>query len=118
MKNYIMISLLSVFFVTTSCVQKTTHQKVVFNLDVKGIKNIKKVGLRGEKPLGWNFDTEMKLGKDSIYSATIDFETGYKFVQYKFTINEEFELKDKENRRAYFNSKGITTVLEKFEIVK
>ena len=69
---------------------------MIFNLDVKGIKNIKKVGLRGEKPLGWNFYTEMKLGKDSIYSAIIDFESGYKFVQYKFTINEEFELKDKE----------------------
>ncbi len=93
----------------TSCVQKTYKKTIVFTVDVSKISNIKTVGIRGEKPLDWNFDNEMiVVKKDSLYTITKTYETGYKFVETKFTVNGEFELKDKDNRRVYFSAKDTT----------
>jgi putative oxidoreductase len=95
--------------ISTSCVQKTNKQTVVFNLDVKGIKGIKNVGIRGiDKPLSWDYDSEMKIGKDSIYTASIAYETGYKYTEVKFIINGDFELKGQPNRRIVFDKSGLT----------
>lgn len=117
MKNIFIIIALGL--ITSSCVQKTYQRKITFNLDVKGMKNVYKVGIRGEnKPLNWKQDSEMKIGKDSIYTSTITFETGYKFVQYKFTVNDEFEFKEQDNRRIYFVENGTTIVNAKFNVLK
>jgi len=96
---------------TTSCVQKSYKRTVVFTLDVSTIKNIKKVGIRGnDRPLSWDTDTEMKaLKKDSLYQIAITGETGYKFTEVKFVVNDTFELQNKENRRVYFDEKKDTT---------
>lgn len=102
------IAFLSIAF-ASSCVQESHQRTVVFQLDVKGIKNIKTVGIRGNNPLNWNSDYEMVKGKDSMYSATISGETGYLFTNVKFTINGEFELVDKPNRKVYFDTKKDTT---------
>jgi putative oxidoreductase len=109
MKHYKLIFAFLYIAFTCSCVQESHLRTVVFQLDVKGIKNIKTVGLRGENPLNWNSDYEMVIGKDSIYSATISGETGYLFTNVKFTINGEFELVDKPNRKVYFDTKKDTT---------
>jgi hypothetical protein len=95
----------------TSCVQKTYKRTVVYTLDVSKIKNIKKVGIRGnDKPLSWDNDTEMKeIKKDSLYQTTITTNTGYKFTEVKFVVNEQFELENKENRRVIFDAKKDTT---------
>lgn len=108
MKKYIvLLGLLSL--ITTSCVQKTNKQTVVFNLDVKGIKAIKNVGIRGiDKPLSWDNDYEMRIGKDSIYTANITYETGYKYTEIKFAVNGDFELKGQPNRRIVFEKSRIT----------
>lgn len=117
MKNIFLI--IVVAFAVTSCVQKTYQRKVIFNLDVKGMKNVYKVGLRGEnKPLNWNQDLEMKIGKDSIYTTTVTFETGYKFAQFKFVVNDNFEFQDQDNRRIYFKETGATVVNARFNVLK
>ena len=105
--------------ITTSCVQKSFKKTVVFTVDVSKIKNIKNVGIRGEKPLDWNYDTEMEIvKKDSIYSITKTFETGYKFVEVKFTINGDFELKDMPNRKVVFATNGTTTYNAVYNVEK
>lgn len=111
--------LLSIIFLMASCVQKAYKRTVIFNVDVKGIKNIKKVGLRGKDfPLSWNHDYEMKLGNDSIYTATITGETGYLYTEFKYTINDEFELKEQNNRKVYFGNKDTITCTVTFNILK
>jgi uncharacterized heparinase superfamily protein len=90
-------------------VQKSYERIVVFTINVSQIKNIKKVGIRGEKPLSWDSDLEIIKGKDSLYKAIVSFETGYKFAQYKFTVNDQFELQNQDNRRVIFDEKKDTT---------
>ena len=119
MKKYSIILWVVLISVTISCVQKSYRQTVVFMLDTKGIKNVKSVGVRGEdEPLNWKSDLKMNLGKDSIYTATISEETGYLFSEFKFTINNDKELKDKDNRRVYFAKNGKTIYKAKFNVVK
>jgi hypothetical protein len=110
MKNNIikLFGLLLLF--ASSCVQKTYKKTVVARLTVSQMANIKTVGVRGNgKPLSWNEDFAMKeLVKDSLYEATLTAVTGYKFAEVKFTVNGEYELKEKPNRRIVFAA-GDTT---------
>jgi len=75
-----------------------------FSLDVSEIKGVKKVGIRGNnKPLLWDYDTEMKFSpKDNLYKIITTFETGYKFTEVKFVINDNFEFQNEDNRRIVF----------------
>lgn len=109
MRNNILYLSLSVCMLA-SCVQKTYKKTVVFELDVSQMKNIESVGIRGDdNPLDWNTNTSMKaIKKDTTYTVTATFETGYKFTEVKFTVNDEFELKEKDNRRINFSEKDTT----------
>ncbi|MBK8698539.1 MAG: hypothetical protein IPN29_02950 [Saprospiraceae bacterium] len=100
----------SILLWMTGCVQKTYHKTLVFELDVSALKNISHVGVRGsDKPLNWESDLGMTaVKKDTTYTLTTTFVTGYKFTGIKFTVNDEFELKEKGNRRVYFEE-GDTT---------
>ena len=119
MKKYNVILFVLLTILLCSCVQKSKMQTVIFMLDVKGFKDIKTVGIRGEdKPLSWDTDLKMDLGKDSIYTATVSGETGYLFSEFKFSINNELELKDKDNRRVYFAKNGQTIYKAKFNVAK
>jgi hypothetical protein len=113
---YIIISTLSLFLV--SCVQKSYNKTVTFTVDVSAVKNIQKVSIRGaQKPLNWRNDLVMTpIKKDSLYAATVTFLTGYKFTEIKFVVNDEFELKDKDNRRIVFNSTDTTTYSAVFDV--
>lgn len=104
----LIISLIAIYL--TSCVQKTYERKVTFLLHTEQLKNIEKVGLRGNnRPLTWQKDLEMTAVKeDSLYSVTVTFLTGYKFAEVKFVVNDEFELEDKDNRKIVFNENGET----------
>lgn len=116
MKNIITIIAIVFFLMTTSCVQKTYKKTVVFTVDASEIKNIKKVGIRGnDKPLSWDYDTKMKeIKKDSLYQVTITGETGYKFTEVKFVVNDTFELQNEDNRRVIFSKKDTTFFKAKF----
>jgi hypothetical protein len=62
--------------------------------------------------LNWNCDSEITIfTKDSLFTITKTFETGYKFVEVKFRLNGEYELQNQENRKVYFSEKD-TTFLE------
>ncbi len=104
----------------TSCVQKTKKHSVTLLLDVSAIKDIKSVGVRGEnKPFSWNEDVAMEVvKKDSLYKTTFTIETGRICTELKFTVNGNFELQDKENRKVYFDKSGKTVYKAKFDLVK
>ncbi|MFZ4545470.1 MAG: hypothetical protein ACOYOA_15560 [Saprospiraceae bacterium] len=104
------LTVIGLLILPISCVQKAYYKTIVFELDTSAIPNIKSVGIRGnDKPFNWDSSLDMApVVKDSIYKATATFLTGYRFTEVKFTINDEFELKDQENRRIYFSDKDTT----------
>ena len=109
-------SLILLFLITTSCVQKTYKKTVVFRLNTTGINEVEKVGIRGnDKPLSWDYDTEMKvIKKDSIYEIITTFETGYQFTEIKFVANDNFEFQKEDNIRIVFSKKDTTYFDAKF----
>ncbi len=115
MKNYIFI-ILATILTLTSCVQKTKKHSVALLLDISGMKDIKTVGIRGnDKPFSWDYDTEMEVvKKDSLYKKTFEIETGRLCSELKFTVNGNFELQEKGNRKVYFNQSGETVFKAKF----
>ena len=119
MKKYVFLSLVAIF-ILSSCVQKSNEQKVVLLLDVSDVKGVKSAGVRGnDKPFSWDYDTEMEvIKKDSLYKKTFIIKTGYLFTELKFTVNGNFEFKDKDNRRIYFNKNGLTIYKAKFDKIK
>ena len=98
----------------TGCVQKTYKRVVVVTLDVSKIKNVQSVGIRGEgKPLSWETDYPMQeVVKDSLYKTVFTTETGYLFAEGKCTVNGNFELQNKPNRRINFDVKRDTTFVK------
>ena len=57
----------------------------------------------------------MKEGKkDSLYQITITEETGYKFTEVKFVVNNTFEFQNENNRRVIFSENDITYFNVKF----
>jgi hypothetical protein len=109
-KNYRMVMAFLFLGFAFGCVQKSYKKTVVVTLTVQNMHDIKTVGIRGEgNPLSWDSDFEMKPTiKDSVYTASVSAVTGYKFAEIKFTVNGEFELQDKPNRRVEF-AEGDTT---------
>lgn len=99
MKNKLLVMALVVLF--TACVQKKNKKVIVATLKVDNKTNIQTVGIiGGADPLNWDNGFPMQqMVKDSLYSASFIVETGYKFLELKFTIDGEPELKDGPNRR-------------------
>ncbi len=111
MKSTIIIMLFFISLLMSSCVQKTYKRTVVVTLDVSKVDNIQSVGIRGNgQPLSWEKDYPMtEVVRDSLYKAIITTETGYLFAEGKCTVNGNFELQDKPNRRINFDTKNDTT---------
>lgn len=120
MKNSAFIIICTLTFFLTSCVQKAYEKTVTFTVDVSSVKNVKNVSLRGnEKPLSWQKDRAMTpIKQDSLYTVTVTFLTGYKFTEVKFVVNDEFELKDKDNRRIEYSSSDTTMYHAVFDVQK
>ncbi|TAH03191.1 MAG: hypothetical protein EAZ16_08145 [Sphingobacteriales bacterium] len=119
MKKYsVLLSL--VVLCATGCVQKAYKKTVVFKLNTTNQKNIQSVGVRGsEKPLSWQQDLQMNaIKKDTFYTATINFLTGYNFTEVKFAINGNFELKEKDNRKIVFSKSDTTYYDAVFDVEK
>ena len=118
MKNIVTTTVLLLTLLITSCVQKSYKKTIVFTLDASKIKNSKKVGIRGSNnPLSWDYDTKMKeIKKDSLYEIAVTFDTGYKFTEVKFVVNEDFEFKNEDNRRVVFSEKDTTFFNAKYNM--
>jgi hypothetical protein len=106
-----LISAVIILALCASCVQKTHKRTVIFTLNVYGIKDVQKVGIRGwDKPLSWDKDYPLQeIVKDSLYQTIITGETGRIYTEFKFSVNEKLELDGNENRRVYFDTKNDTT---------
>jgi hypothetical protein len=120
MKNNKLLWATIALFFFTSCVQKSSKKTVILKLNVEGIKDIKTIGVRGgEKPLSWDYDLELKpIVKDTLYTATFSLVTGYKFTEVKFTVNGQFELNEKDNRKIMFSDADTTVYEAKFDVQK
>ena len=119
MKNNRLTLILAIIILLSSCVQKTYRKTVVFLLQTDALKQIEKVGIRGnDKPLNWDTDVEMTpVVQDSLYKATVTFITGYKFTEVKFVINDRIELENKDNRKVTFSENDTTIYKAKFDII-
>lgn len=111
MKSKISFIVVLIALLVSSCVQKSYKRIVIITLDVSKVKAIKWVGIRGNgKPLSWDKDFPMQeVVKDSLYKAVITTDTGYLFAEAKCTVNGNFELQEKPNRRINFDVKNDTT---------
>jgi hypothetical protein len=111
MKSVAIVVFFIISSLMSSCVQKTYKQIIVVTLDVSKVDTIESVGIRGNgKPLRWDTDFSMQeVVKDSLYKAIITTETGYLFAEGKCTVNGNFELQDKPNRRIEFDTTNDTT---------
>lgn len=110
MKHNTALFLLLLAVLPTGCVQKTKLHKVNYLVNVYGLKNIEKVGIRGsDNPLSWDADLEMKpIVKDSLYAVEVIYNTGYNGTELKFTVNGIFELQNQDNRIIRFSESGHT----------
>ncbi len=101
----------------TGCVQSTRTRVAILTLDVSGQGPISTAGVRGEgNPLSWREDYPMSvLVQDSLYTVTLTGQTPYDFTEIKFTVNGQFELEGKENRRLVFTG-DTTYYLAKFNV--
>ena len=59
----------------------------------------------------------MVVKKDSLYRAVVTIHTGYKVTEVKFTLNGDFELKEKDNRRIEFGPTDTTVYRARFDVV-
>lgn len=120
MKKYQLIIIALLAWSASSCVQKSYKKTVVIKLTVNHFKDLKTVGIRGNgSPLSWDKDFPLKpLVKDSLYTLTTTVLTGYKFAEIKFTVNGEFELKERPNRRLIFSEKDTTYYNAVFNLEK
>jgi hypothetical protein len=120
MKKYQLILITMLAWSASSCVQKAYKKTIIIKLTIPHTKDIKTVGIRGNgNPLSWDKDFELKpLVKDSIYTMTTTVLTGYKFAEIKFTVNGEFELKERPNRRLVFSDRDTTYYNAVFNLEK
>ena len=58
--------------------------------------------------------TSTEIKKDTLYQVTITGETGYKFTEVKFVVNDTFEFQNEDNRRVIFSKKDTTFFKAKF----
>ena len=110
--------LTSIILALSSCVQKSSQKTIIVKLDVGSLDSVQTVGIRGEdKPLSWDYDMELKpVVKDSLYTVVFSLVTGYKFTEVKFTVNGQFELQEKDNRRIFFTDLDTTIYEAIFDI--
>ncbi|MGL2966288.1 hypothetical protein [Flavobacterium sp. XGLA_31] len=117
MKKFTPILYLLLFI---SCVQKTRKVTVEYRLEANDFKDIKSVGVRGsDKPLSWDKDFLMQPALNGkIYRAFVTYNTGYKFTEVKFVVNDSFELSNSENRRIIFSEIDTTVYNAKYNVPK
>ena len=110
MKTYKILMLL-LMTVLIACVQKTHTKTVTFKVDMNSVENVSGVGLRGQfTDPPWEITVPMTdEDNDGIYETTVSDKTAQNSVEFKFVNqNDQFELKDKNNRRVEFEYKPET----------
>lgn len=100
--------LIIVAVLSVACVQERHLKTVTFKVDMRNIENTENVGIRGNFTEDrWN-ETILLTDEDNdgIYETTITQETAFNDIQFKFVNqNDNFELKDADNRILKFEYK-------------
>lgn len=114
MKKYCLPLLFIIAVMAGSCVQKATPKTLFITLTVTGKQNIQSVGVRGDgNPLSWEKDFPLKeVIKDSVYEARLDTRTAFAYSEMKFTVDGQWELENKPNRRIVYEE-GKDTIFVK-----
>lgn len=114
MKLLKLISTLIIIVLLASCVQDTQPKTITVKVDMTGIENPSKVGLRGNGPLSWEETTYLRdINDDGIYEETFEIYSANQDIEFKFVNNEnEFELKDQSNRSLSFEYKPEIIIYE------
>ena len=102
-------TLLIIFAVlSVACVQERHLKTVTFKVDMRNVENTENVGIRGNfTEDSWN-ETILLTDEDNdgVYETTITQETAFNDIQFKFVNqNDNFELKDADNRILKFEYK-------------
>lgn len=110
------IYLLLASCIIASCVQPTVTREITFTLSADGLPPGSVASLRGgDKPLSWQQDMPMQL--DSIageYRLKVAIVTGYRFTEYKYVVNGEFEFQNGANRKVMFNNDKVIILKDAF----
>lgn len=105
-------------FVAVSCVQPVKKHTITFRLSAKGIPSASQVSVvGGDKPLSW--DKGLALRYDSLgknYTATITVLTGYRYTEYKYKVDDSFELEGQGNREATLSTDGNTVLTDTLNV--
>ncbi|MFP2997974.1 hypothetical protein ABN763_18830 [Spongiivirga sp. MCCC 1A20706] len=114
MKTKMILILIAATFLG-SCVQEEHLKTVTFKVDVNGIENVQKVGLRGQMTdPSWQVTVPMTDdNNDGIYEVTLSKKTAINGFEFKFLKNEEdYELSGQNNRIIQLEYKPETIVYE------
>lgn len=114
MKLLKQLNLVLILILFTNCVQEVQPKIITVKVDMKGVENPFKVGIRGNSPLSWNETTFLEdTNNDGIYEETFSIYTASQNVEFKFVNNDtEFELQAKKNRSLTFEFKPETIIYE------
>ena len=113
---FIVIATLNTIF----CVQETREYTVNFSVDANEVRNVVKLGIRGNiKPLSWEKDIALfDNDHDGIYEGEVKIVAPYALLEYKFVLNDRlFELKDKPNRKLYLGEEKQLFVKSIFDLI-
>lgn len=93
---------------SVACVQERHEKTITFKIDMRTIENVGNVGLRGDfTDDRWNETIPLTDdNSDGVFETTITQATAINKIQFKFVNqNEDFELKDADNRILEFEYK-------------
>lgn len=108
------LTLLFLICTLTSCVQDAHLKTITVKVDMNGVENASKVGIRGTHPLSWDETTYLSdTDADGIYEDTFQIYATNNSVDFKFVNNDsEFELEGQNNRSLTFEFKPETIIYE------
>ncbi|MCA0153913.1 hypothetical protein [Winogradskyella vincentii] len=115
MKNIKPIIIIAFGLILTSCVQEVHLKTITFKVDMSSIEAPEYVGVRGNfTDNSWNETILLKdQNNDGIYEGTLSKETAVNQIQFKFVNNnDEYELKDSNNRKISFEYKPETILYQ------
>ena len=112
--KYLKAILICMCLIAQSCVQETHTKTVTFKVDMSGVDNPENVGVRGNFTTNpWSETAPLTdTNGDGIYEGTYSQKTAINEIQFKFVNNNDYELKDSENRSIQFEYKPETIVYE------
>lgn len=112
MKLFKQLIILFLISSSTSCVQDAHLKIITVKVDMTGVENPSKVGVRGQNPLSWDETTYLSdADGDGIYEDIFEIYTANNQVEFKFvTSDDQFELQDQNNRSLKFEYKPETII--------